>query len=176
MRNILVVIISWIRSVIFQLEYGRRVDVAVPQRRFEGGLDIKVENEGSIKIGVRNNFRKHCHLIASRTGTINIGKDNFFNYNVSITSLNKVIIGDSCKFANNVVIVDHDHDFRNGNVGYQTKPVIIKNNVWIGANVVITKGVTIGSHAVIAAGAVVVKDVPDYTVVGGVPAQEITRF
>ncbi|ALO02915.1 hypothetical protein ASU28_00355 [Lactiplantibacillus paraplantarum] len=90
--------------------------------------------------------------------------------------MDSVSIGDDCKIANNVVIVDHDHDFRNNNNGYQTAPVTIKNGVWIGANAVITKGVTIGDHAVIAAGAVVVKDVANRTVVGGVPAKEITRF
>lgn len=52
-------------------------------------------------------------------------------------------------------------------------PVIIGNDVWIGANVVILPGVTIGNGAIIAAGAVVSKDVPDYAIVGGVPAKVI---
>ncbi len=47
----------------------------------------------------------------------------------------------------------------------------VGNDVWIGANVIITAGVTIGSHVIIAAGAVVTKDVADYSVVGGVPAK-----
>lgn len=49
----------------------------------------------------------------------------------------------------------------------------IGNDVWIGANVVITAGVTVGNHVIIAAGAVVTKDVADYSVVGGVPAKVI---
>lgn len=53
--------------------------------------------------------------------------------------------------------------------------VVIGNDVWIGANVSILNGVHIGDGAVIAAGAVVVKDVPPYTVVGGVPAKEIKK-
>jgi acetyltransferase-like isoleucine patch superfamily enzyme len=51
--------------------------------------------------------------------------------------------------------------------------VVIGNDVWIGANVVVLPGVTIGSHCVVAAGAVVTKDVPDHTLVAGVPAKVI---
>jgi len=54
-----------------------------------------------------------------------------------------------------------------------TKPITIGNDVWIGGNVTIIGGVTIGNNVIIAAGAVVVKDVPDNTVVGGVPAKAI---
>ena len=53
------------------------------------------------------------------------------------------------------------------------KPVTIKNDVWIGANTTILGGVTIGKGVIVGAGAVVTKDVPDYTIVGGVPAKEI---
>jgi acetyltransferase-like isoleucine patch superfamily enzyme len=51
--------------------------------------------------------------------------------------------------------------------------VIIKNDVWIGANSVIMPGVTIGNGAIIGAGAIVTKDVPDYAIVGGIPAEII---
>ena len=53
------------------------------------------------------------------------------------------------------------------------KKVYIGDDVWIGTNAMILDGVTIGSHAVIAAGAVVTKDVPEYAIVGGVPAKII---
>ena len=49
----------------------------------------------------------------------------------------------------------------------------IGDDVWIGTNVIILPGVNIGSHCIIGAGAVVTKDVPDYAVVGGVPAKVI---
>ena len=54
-----------------------------------------------------------------------------------------------------------------------TKPILIKRKAWIGAGVTILPGVTIGENAVVAAGAVVTKDVPDNTIVAGVPAKII---
>ena len=59
--------------------------------------------------------------------------------------------------------------------GITPRPVVIGDDVWIGANAVILPGVTIGRHAVVAAGAVVTQDVPENTLVGGVPAKLI-RF
>lgn len=52
-------------------------------------------------------------------------------------------------------------------------PVKIGNDVWLGANVIVTPGVNIGNHVIVAAGAVVTKNVPDYAIVGGVPAKII---
>ncbi len=63
---------------------------------------------------------------------------------------------------------------RRGGAGYAL-PIIIKDDVWIGAGAIICPGVTVGKGAVIAAGAVVNKDVADYTIVGGVPAKEIGK-
>lgn len=53
------------------------------------------------------------------------------------------------------------------------KDVVVGNDVWLGANVVVVPGVTIGDHSIIAAGAVVTKDIPAYSIAGGVPAKVI---
>lgn len=58
---------------------------------------------------------------------------------------------------------------------YYDKDVIIEEDVWIGANVTILKGVTIGKLSIIAAGALVIKDVPPYSIVGGVPAKFLKK-
>jgi len=75
--------------------------------------------------------------------------------------------------------LDHNYEDLNLRIdeqGVRTKEIKIDDDVWIGANAVITAGVHIGRHAVVAAGAVVTKDVPEYCVVAGVPAKIIKRL
>nr|WP_308623742.1 acyltransferase [uncultured Eisenbergiella sp.] len=80
-------------------------------------------------------------------------------------------------FANNLVIVDHDHSIENGAVSENllSEPITIGDNVWIGANVTILKGVTIGNGSIIAAGAVVNKDIPAHSIFAGAPAKCISE-
>ena len=66
-----------------------------------------------------------------------------------------------------------NHDMNERHAIYTYGKVTVKKNAWIGMNVTICPGVTIGEYAVVAAGAVVTRDVPDYAVVGGVPAKVI---
>ena len=87
-----------------------------------------------------------------------------------------VHIGSNVIMGPDVKIYSRNHNFdsmeipiqRQGKKYYHT---VIGNDVWIGANVIITAGCSVGNHVVIAAGAVVTKDVPDYAIVGGVPAK-----
>lgn len=79
-----------------------------------------------------------------------------------------------------VVILTNSHKFNSVDVpmnkqGSFIEPVVIGNDVWIGTRAIILPGVRIGNGVIIGAGAIVTKDVPDYAVVGGVPAK-IIRF
>lgn len=87
-----------------------------------------------------------------------------------------VHLGDYVIMGPDVKIYSRNHKFDTlevpiANQGKEFHHTYVGNDVWIGANVVITAGCKIGNHCVIAAGAVVTKDVPDYAVVGGVPAK-----
>ncbi len=105
------------------------------------------------------------------SGVISIN-GGFVNRNSLIVAMEKIELGSGVTIGPNVCIYDHDHNLEsNQNKPFLTAPVRIEDKVWIGANAVILKGVTIGENAVVAAGAVVTKDVPPFSIVGGVPAK-----
>ena len=90
----------------------------------------------------------------------------------------KIQIGDACMIAHGAYISDADwHGIydRAQPVGI-TKPIILKDNVWIGDSAIVCKGVTIGKNSIIGAGAVVTKDVPDNAIYAGNPAKFIKNL
>jgi acetyltransferase-like isoleucine patch superfamily enzyme len=105
---------------------------------------------------------------------ITIGQNVFINFDCTFLALGGITIEDDVLIGPKVSLVTENHPLdpeqRKGLIG---KPIRIRKNAWIGANATILPGVTIGENAVVAAGAVVSKDVPDNTIVGGIPAKFI---
>ena len=94
------------------------------------------------------------------------------------TVIGPVTIGSHVNLAQGITITALNHNFedksqRIDDQGVSTDPVIVGDDIWIGANAVILPGVSIGHHSVVAAGAVVTKDVPPHSLVAGVPAKII---
>lgn len=143
-----------------------------PINSIQGVFLAKIQKGGHCSIGKFLMTRGPLYILCSENANLRIGSHCFFNHNCSLTCMNSVSIGDNCIFANNFVLVDHDHKIGEYGVeeGFKCAPVHIGNNVWFGANVTVTKGVTIGDGAVIAAGSIVTKDVPPLEMWGGVPA------
>ena len=109
-------------------------------------------------------------------GGISIGSGSGLGVNCSVHG--PLRIGDNVMMGPEVTILTHTHniertDIPMGQQGMRVAEVVVGNDVWIGMRVVIMPGVKVGNGAVIGAGAVVTKDVPDFAVVGGVPAKII---
>ncbi|WP_071130716.1 sugar O-acetyltransferase [Enterococcus timonensis] len=107
---------------------------------------------------------------------IHVGEDFLSNYNLTILDVAPVNIGHDVIIGPNVDIYTVNHPMTvAGRRKYlaQASPVTIGNDVWIGGKSTIMPGITIGNNVIIAAGAVVTHDVPDNTLVGGVPARKI---
>ncbi len=110
---------------------------------------------------------------------IHVGENFYANYDLIILDVCEVRIGRNCMIAPRVSIFTaaHPTDAVTRISGLEFgKPVMIGDNVWIGGHAVINPGVKIGNNVVIAAGAVVTKDVPDDTVVAGVPARVVRQL
>jgi len=132
-----------------------------PYRRFSLGKKSVVESFSCINNAV---------------GDVMIG--DYTRVGLHNTIIGPVTIGNHVNLAQGITVTALNHNYsdttkRIDEQGVSTKPVVIGDDVWIGANAVILPGVTIGSHVVVAAGAVVTKDVPDYTLVAGIPAKVI---
>lgn len=104
---------------------------------------------------------------------VKFGKGVFINHSAILSASGGIEFEDGVMAAPGLRIATINHDMNNRHTLYTYGKVTVKKNAWLGMNVTICPGVTIGKYAVVGAGAVVTKDVPDYAVVGGVPAKII---
>ena len=114
-------------------------------------------------------------LTAPGDARIRIGAGSFLNIAVMVAAVELVEIGEHCMFANGCFVSDGNHRFDDPDKpvpwqGFSTKgPTRIGDNVWCGANVVVSSGVTIGERCVIGANSVVTQDVPPFSIAAGAP-------
>lgn len=121
---------------------------------------------------VDSSFRMFPPFYTDFGKNITIGKDVFINSGCHFQDQGGIEIGDGALIGHNVVLATINHDLNpKENRKNHYAPIKIGAHVWIGSNATILSGVTIGDYAVIAAGAVVTRDVPAMTIVGGVPAK-----
>lgn len=113
--------------------------------------------------GSKFDIRENAHLT--------IGGGTLINRNASIFCFNRISIGENCLIGTGVKIRDYDGHSICGESKYSE--VIIGNHVWIGDNAIILKGVHIGDGAIIGAGSIVTKNIPNNSIVAGVPAKII---
>jgi maltose O-acetyltransferase len=135
--------------------------------------------DGTLRVGPRVRIASTVatvEIVVTRSGVLEIGESVFINYGCSIGATKLVRIGARSSFGPHVMIMDNDFhqlDPERRNDVPASDPVIIGDNVWLGARVIVLRGVTIGEGSVIGAGSVVSKDVPARSLAGGIPAKVI---
>lgn len=134
------------------------------RERLSGITGKEIDKSTTVFVPFYTNFGRH----------INLGKRVFINHACSFLDLGGITIEDDVQIGPRVNLVTENHPLDPSNrKSLDLKSILIKRNAWIGAAATILPGITIGENAVVAAGAVVNKDVPDNTIVAGVPAKII---
>ena len=110
-------------------------------------------------------------------GHIKIGKNVFINHACSFLDLGGITIEDDVLIGPKVNLITENHPVDpTQRKSLMLNAIHIKRNAWIGAGATVLPGVTIGENTIVAAGALVNKDVPDNTIVGGIPAQILKKI
>ena len=162
-----------------QFEYFGKGHNIMGARYFDiYGRNIFVGDHPTMVASPDNYIHLTTWSLEGHEGEIKIGKYCLITPGVRIASASSITIGDGCMFANSAYVSDADwHGIydRAEPVG-KTKPINIKENVWIGDSAIICKGVTIGANSIIGAGAVVTKNVPANSVYAGNPARLVKKL
>jgi len=149
------------------------------------GNSFYIKNKGKICLGQSVYLHSYPDGSSHRTALSTYFSDSIISIgnrcalNGTIIHCNeKVVIGNNCLFGPGTVIIDNNShriskEFMERNKKAESKPILIKDNVWVGMNCLIMKGTTIGENSIIAAGSLVVKDIPDNCLYGGHPARLI---
>ena len=172
---------SLIRNSYLTKRYGFR------GKNIKFGKNVEVRNPQYISVGDNVFFDEGVELcvnktIADITPQLQIGHGVVLGKYNRIGCDNKIVIGNNALFAPNVHISDRNHGYENIDLPIKGQPITTKGPVvigedsWLGFGCQIMSGVTIGKHCIVSAGAVVVKDVPDYSIVGGIPARILKRY
>ena len=146
-----------------RIRWSTRLDL-VPFNSFSLGSQSIIEDFSTVNNGM---------------GPVTIGDRTLIG--MSNVLIGPLRIGNDVILAQNIVLSGLNHGYQDAGVPIRDQPcttaeIVVEDEVWIGANSVITAGVRIGRHAVVAGGSVVTKDVPPYTIVGGNPARPLKAY
>ena len=167
-----------IRFLIIKLFYSRKIKIK--KLSYLGkGIKLITSKRGSIIINGKIRIIDYVELQSD--GVLIIGDGGGINSFSRIIAFERIVIGNRVSIAQFVSILDHDHSFalKEGIIDlkkFNTSPIEIGNDVWIGDKVTITKGVKIGDNVVIGANSVVTKDIPSNSLAAGSPAIVIRKI
>lgn len=154
-------------SLIALFSFGK-ITFRVPVR-LDKNVVLSRRRGGRIHFGKHVSLNRNAQISVTQHALIETGDYTSIGDNNVIVAREKIVLGSHVMLGANVCIYDHDHVFKMPGImrdlGYNTSPVIIEDNVWLGAGVIVLRGVRIGQGSVVAAGTVVNKDIPQNSLV-----------
>jgi maltose O-acetyltransferase len=168
------------RSVLRARWYLRRADEVGTRVRLRGRP--AVTNAGRMVIGERVQLVSTIatlELVADHDGLLEIGPRTLVNFGCSLVATKLVRIGPHCHIGPYTMMLDnafHRVEPERRLERPPSEPIVIEENVWIGARVIVMPGVTVGKDSCIGAGSVVTSDVPPRTLAAGVPARVLKEL
>jgi acetyltransferase-like isoleucine patch superfamily enzyme len=160
--------------------YLRRAAALGPRVRLWGRPAVTCA--GTLLVGDRARLVSTVATLELAVGpgaTLAIGERTFINYGTSIAATERVEIGPHCSIGTYVVMMDNDfHSLEpeRRDERPESRPIVLEENVWLGARVVVLRGVRIGAGSVVAAGSVVTHDIPPRSLAAGMPAKVIRKL
>jgi acetyltransferase-like isoleucine patch superfamily enzyme len=154
--------------------------LVIPDSVFAGpGFRLEIPGSGTLVVGEGVQFRNGFYCEISATGELTIGAGSIFTADAMIQCTTQISIGERCVFGQGVFLADGAHRFRDHtqhllDQGYNYRPLTIEDNAVVHSKATIVA--SLGYRSVVGANTFVNKDVPAYTLVGGVPARVLEYF
>jgi acetyltransferase-like isoleucine patch superfamily enzyme len=132
---------------------------------------LNLDESSILDVKLNVTTRKNCFIWIQGSASLSIGEEVFFNNNCSINCLDKIEIGSGTIFGEGVKLYDHNHKYTTNPIisiskdQFNTAPILIGKNCWIGSNVTILKGVTIGDNVIIGANCLIYESIPSNSIV-----------
>ncbi|AWG32045.1 DapH/DapD/GlmU-related protein [Burkholderia cenocepacia] len=162
-------------AMVAEVKRAMAITARLNRLTFDDAADVRALFGELIGSQVDDGFMLIPPFHATGGAGMKLGRNVFVNQNCTFYDLGGLEIGDDVMIGPNVGLITSGHPVEPSRRrdGVIAKPIVIERNVWIGAGATIIGGVTIGENAVVAAAAVVTRDVPPNTLVGGNPAKII---
>ncbi len=160
-NNLISVIFSMIKFSLIKVCYWKELHF-YPIQRFSPNVVTEFNRNSRVCLGKMVRVHSGSKIKVRCNGELSIGNNVRINYNCILACHEKITIGPGTEFGPSVYLYDHDHDYKVGlkEEKFNSAPIIIGKNCWIGANTVVLRGTTIGDNCVIGAGSIVKGTIP----------------
>lgn len=161
-----------LKIIAYKIYYGRQLELTSIRVGMEKGAILTIAKGASIKLGSDVYIKRDTEIDARPGSRITIGNNVFMNRRCILVAMEEISIGDHSLFGVDVVVYDNNHKFDDPDPerliqdqGVDTKAVRIGSNCWIGSGAFIGAGGGVGNNSIVAAHTVLVKQVPQNSIV-----------